>query len=91
MPKLKPGTIWPTPEEDAAITAAAMSDPDSLPLTDEEFSKIKRVGRPRAILTKERISIRLSRDVLDAFRSTGIGWQTRMNDALAEWLREHRS
>jgi len=28
VPKLKPGTIWPTPEEDAAITAAAMSDPE---------------------------------------------------------------
>jgi len=27
MPKLKPGTIIPTSEEDAAITAAALSDP----------------------------------------------------------------
>jgi hypothetical protein len=28
----------PTPEEDAAITAAAESDPDARPLTDEEFA-----------------------------------------------------
>jgi hypothetical protein len=34
MPKLKTGIIIPTPEEDAAITAAAMSDPDAVPFTD---------------------------------------------------------
>jgi uncharacterized protein (DUF4415 family) len=91
MPKLKPGTIWPTPEEDAAITAAAMSDPDALPLTDEEFTKLKRAGRPRAAVTKERITIRLSREVVESFRATGSGWQTRMDEALMEWIREHRS
>jgi uncharacterized protein (DUF4415 family) len=91
MPKLKPGTIWPTPEEDKAITEAAMSDPDALPLTDEEFAKLKRVGRPRAATTKKRITIRLSRDVVESFRATGSGWQTRMDEALKEWIREHRT
>jgi hypothetical protein len=28
-------------------------------------------------------------DVLPAFRATGAGWQTRMNDALRDWLRTH--
>jgi len=28
-------------------------------------------------------------DVLEAFRATGKGWQTRMNAALREWLKEH--
>lgn len=36
MPKLKPGTLIPTAEEDIAITAAAMDDPDSRPFTNEE-------------------------------------------------------
>jgi uncharacterized protein (DUF4415 family) len=27
--------------------------------------------------------------VIDAFRATGKGWQTRMDEALKEWLREH--
>ncbi len=27
--------------------------------------------------------------VLDAFKTTGSGWQTRMNEALKEWLKEH--
>lgn len=31
----------PTPEEDAIITAAAMSDPDAIPLTDGEWEEAK--------------------------------------------------
>ena len=36
MPKLKPTHIPVTDIEDAAITAAAMSDPDAVPLTDAQ-------------------------------------------------------
>lgn len=46
MPKLKPETILPTPEEDAAITAAAMSDPDAIPYTDTEWEAVKPVLTP---------------------------------------------
>ncbi|MEY3786872.1 MAG: BrnA antitoxin of type toxin-antitoxin system, partial [Pseudomonadota bacterium] len=28
-------------------------------------------------------------NVLFAFKATGKGWQTRMNDALKDWLNEH--
>ncbi|WP_422392530.1 hypothetical protein [Mycetohabitans rhizoxinica] len=55
MPKLKPGTILPTPEEDAALTAAAISDPDAVPLTDGEWKAARpfaRIGRPKAEITK---------------------------------------
>lgn len=82
----------PTPEEDAAITAAAMSDPDAIPLTDAEWEAVKptlRRGRPLAAVTKERITIRLSRDVVEQFRATGDGWQTRMDAALKDWLKAH--
>lgn len=40
--------------------------------------------------TKERITIRLSREVLQRFRATGEGWQTRMDAALKEWLKRHK-
>ena len=92
MPKLKPGTILPTPEEDAAITTAAQADPDALPLTDAEWTaampKVRR-GRRLAAVTKERITIRLSRDVVETFRASGDGWQTRVDTALKDWLKTH--
>ncbi len=39
--------------------------------------------------TKERITIRLSRDVVERFRESGGGWQTRMDTALRDWLKNH--
>lgn len=45
-------------------------------------------GRP-AGSNKESTTVRFDRDVLDAFRAGGAGWQTRMNAALREWLKEH--
>ena len=92
MPKLKTGTIVPTREEDAVITAAAMSDPDAIPYTDAEWEAVKptiKRGRPLAAVTKERITIRLSPDVVRAFRASGDGWQTRVDAALKDWLKHH--
>ena len=50
---------------------------------------IKKPGRQLGSGVKESQTIRFDREVLDAFRSTGKGWQTRMNEALKEWLEEH--
>jgi len=47
------------------------------------------VRGPQKAPTKELISIRLSRDVVESFRSTGDGWQTRMDYALKEWINTH--
>jgi len=82
MPKLKPGTIIPTAAEEALIQAGIDSDPDAYSLTDAEWTAVQpfvKMGRPKAEITKERITIRLSRDVLSSFRSTGQGWQTRVD------------
>lgn len=82
-----------TPEEDAAITAAAMSDADAVPLTDEEWEAAKprmRIGRPPSTKPlKVPTTIRLDADVLAAFKATGKGWQSRMNAALGEWVKTH--
>ncbi len=68
-----------TEEEDAALTAAALSDPDNPPL---DFAKVRRIGRPRSVQTKRSVHLRLDRDVIEAFEAGGPGWQTRMNAAL---------
>ena len=39
--------------------------------------------------TKVSTTVRFDSDVLAAFRATGRGWQTRMNNALKDWLREN--
>lgn len=44
---------------------------------------------PQKKPTKERISIRVSGDVLASFRATGDGWQTRIDAALKDWLKTH--
>lgn len=54
-----------------------------------ESLQAKLRGRPKAAVTKERITIRLSQDVLERFRASGEGWQTKMNDALRDWLTTH--
>ncbi len=51
---------------------------------------IKR-GRPKASVTKVSTTIRLDADVLEAFKSTGQGWQTRINAVLREWLKGNKS
>ncbi|MDP1557901.1 MAG: BrnA antitoxin family protein [Nitrosomonas sp.] len=82
--------ILPTPEEDAQITAAALTDPDNLPLTGAELSQFKRGrGRPPGSGTKEQVTLRLDVEILEQFKATGNGWQTRINDALREWVKHH--
>ncbi|MBX9726098.1 MAG: BrnA antitoxin family protein [Rickettsiales bacterium] len=39
-------------------------------------------GRPPSLTPKVSQTLRLDADILEAFKSTGAGWQTRMNDAL---------
>jgi uncharacterized protein (DUF4415 family) len=59
-------------------------------LTDEDFARgdvcigdrlISR-GRPKSDNPKRAVNLRLDPDVLEHFRGTGPGWQTRINDAL---------
>ncbi|MDI3514422.1 MAG: BrnA antitoxin family protein [Gammaproteobacteria bacterium] len=73
-------------------------DADDAPeLTDEFFEradeyvgdKLVRRGRPRTDRPKVALTVRYDAEVVDAFKATGKGWQTRMNAALKEWLRTH--
>jgi uncharacterized protein (DUF4415 family) len=48
------------------------------------------VRGPQRAHTKERITIRLSPEVVRTFRATGDGWQTRLDAALKDWLKSHK-
>ena len=58
-------------------------------LTEEMFAraKINKGGRPLSLKPRKLISLRLPADVIERWRATGPGWQTRM----AERLRTVRS
>lgn len=69
----------------------AWRDPDDAPTLGRTWfdeadvtvgSKVVRRGRPASAATKQAISIRLDRDVLTHFRSSGSGWQARINATL---------
>jgi uncharacterized protein (DUF4415 family) len=47
-----------------------------------DFENGRRVGRPKGSGSKEMITLRIDRDILDRFRAGGPGWQTRLNDVL---------
>ncbi len=69
-------------------------DDDDRPLSETELeagltAALKKRGRPAGSSTQEQVAIRFDREVLAAFRAGGAGWQTRMNDALKDWLRTH--
>ena len=85
--------------ENKVATEANWIDPDDAPeLTDEFFqradefegSRLVRRGRPKALTTKQLVSVRYDKDIVAAFKATGKGWQSRMNDALRDWLKTHQ-
>ena len=83
----------PTTEEDRAITAAARSDPDAQPLTPSQLKAMVPLrtlrGRPKSEKKKQLISIRYSPEVVAYFKSTGEGWQSRMDGVLREYVDRH--
>ncbi|WP_091754549.1 BrnA antitoxin family protein [Methylobacterium sp. ap11] len=80
---------------------------DSPELTDEELAQLRpahevlppevyaalpsRGGRPKSERPKQLVSLRLDPDVVETFKATGPGWQTRMNAVLAEAARKLRT
>lgn len=57
---------------------------DSLP--EGLKTKLRKLRGPQKSPTKEQISLRVSRDILERYRATGPGWQGRMDQALREWI-----
>lgn len=85
-------------DEEARIRAAIAADPDDEASTDEQLARARPFaealpelartlrrsagGRPCSADPKVAVSIRLDREVVEKFRATGPGWQSRINEAL---------
>ncbi|MBK7000308.1 MAG: BrnA antitoxin family protein [Rhodoferax sp.] len=102
-PTSKPSTF--SKEQMAAAIAAApdeVNDPEC-PYDPNDAAAVKafwakgKVVRlpgqrgPQKRPTKVAVTVRYSPEVVEFFRATGEGWQTRMNDALREYVKRHRA
>ena len=82
--------VMPTEQEDKCIRASAKADPDAQPLTPKQLKAMipLRVlrGRPKTANAKQLVSVRYSPEVLEYFKGTGEGWQSRMDSVLRQYV-----
>lgn len=86
-----------TDAEEAVIQTQIASDADAAEATDGQLAKAKPFadvfpdlmeairhgrGRPAIANPRKQISLRLDGDVIEKFKSTGKGWQSRINETL---------
>ena len=86
----RPSIVMPMLAEDNAITAAAKADPDAQPLTSKQLKAMVPMkalrGRPKSENKKLLVSVRYSPEVVAYFKSTGEGWQSRMDGVLQQYV-----
>ncbi|HEY4082778.1 MAG TPA: BrnA antitoxin family protein [Burkholderiaceae bacterium] len=75
-------------EEEAAMSNALVVKKGGYAAVRAAVASRRKPGQrgPQQTPTKQLVSVRFSPEVLDYFKSTGAGWQTRMNDVLMEWV-----
>ena len=88
-----------TDAEEGAIQQGIAADPDAAEASDEALAQarpfaaafpeladsIRRArGRPPVEKPRRHVSLRLDPDVLEKFKATGKGWQSRINDVLRD-------
>ncbi len=95
MSKDKPKRRTVTNAEEARIQAGIAADPDNREWTVQDFRRAKPFGKAFPELTKGRrergpqkerrkvaVSLRLTREVVERFKSEGPGWQARIDEIL---------
>lgn len=88
MPKSKPLIDQDGEVRELSAVEVKHMRPASVALPPSLQAKLRARG-PQKAPTKERITIRLSPDVVQPFRETGVGWQSRLDAALKDWLKSH--
>lgn len=97
MPKTTPRRVirMTSAQENARILAAAKADPEAQPLTRRQLAAMVPLssdrGRPKPENKKLLMSVRYSPEVIAYFRSTGDGWQWRMDGVLSAYVSKRAS
>ena len=82
--------LMPSVKDNGKIVAAAKADPDAKPMTKAQLDAIVPIravrGRPKSENKKQLLSVRYSVEVVEYFRSTGEGWQARMDSVLRQYV-----
>ena len=91
---------WERVKREAAADAPiaqdsqALYDPNDPAAVDAFFEQatVRRRGErgPQRAPVKERVTLRLSPEVVDYFKAGGSGWQTRLDQALQQYVQEHQ-
>ena len=79
-------TISPKRLEELENIPESAIDTSDIPELDESFWETAKLVQP---MTKQAISLRVDRDVLDWFKSQGKGYQSLMNAVLRSYLEHH--
>lgn len=83
---------------DEEVTAAALSDPDAQPLTEEQLRKFRRpetgtfldLVRAQIKDNKQSLTVRYDADIVAFFKSQGKGYQRIMNNVLRAYMESQR-
>jgi uncharacterized protein (DUF4415 family) len=88
IPRL-PDHLPPLADDDGEVRELTEADfkhfrpmSEVFPEIVEAFERMRGERGPQKSPLKERVGIRLDADIVEHFRSTGSGWQSRINDIL---------
>ena len=90
LKEMKSETDWQRVDamSDESIAQAVETDPNARLLDADDFKKMRCRG-PQKEPRKDRITIRLTPEVVAFFKNQGKGWQTRINEVLQNYVDSH--
>ena len=86
LAKLDAHEIQPEEYEDIPELTDEWFDKAEFAIGDRVVRPARRPGRPKSETAKKLIALRLDPDIIERFRATGPGWQSRINAAMREYL-----
>ena len=88
LAKLDAHEVQPEEYEDIPELTDEFFDNAEIRLGEKLIRPARRPGRPQSENTKKLVSLRLDPDIIERFRATGPGWQSRINAVLREYLQK---